>query len=263
MDEGIFKVRLYGDSLALPRPGYVKFSERYISLLCDWWKKQEGVRSIELCDRSKSNSTVAHLFQQYADDNNFFGPAGDVLIIHCGIVDCAPRPVPRWMRNRIERLPSALRQPAIKFLHDHRAQILRRTGGWRQLGPQEFRAIYRRWLAEALNQFSRVYLINIAPTNEATEAHSPGLSRSIVLYNEMIAELVSALNAENLFLIDVHQHIGDNLQEIDRYIVSQDGHHITALSNRLCSDEIKKHEARYFRSSLKMSGDRILNEAQG
>jgi hypothetical protein len=251
MTEGIFKVRLYGDSLALPRPGYLENNARYISLLCAWWMKQEGVQSIELCDRSKGSSTVADLYQWYEHDNVYFGETGDVLIIHCGIVDCAPRPVPRWLRNRIARLPGALRRRTIDFLHQHRAQILERSGGWRHIDPQLFRSIYKRWMEHAVERFSRVYIINIAPTNDLTEKHSPGFTQSIAQYNEIISDIVSALSAENLFLIDVHKIINEKRQEIDDYIVPDDGHHITALSHRIYCREIQRREERFFQCTVR------------
>lgn len=246
MDEGILKVRLYGDSLALPRPGYLNNSERYISRLAAWWMRQPAVRSVELCDRSKGSSTVADLYNWYEHDNGYFGETGDVLIIHCGVVDCAPRPVPQRVRRGIARLPAALKRRTIKLLHDHRARILERTGGWRHIEPPTFQAIYQKWMEHAAGRFSRIYLINIAPTNEATEKHSPGFSKSIAQYNEIIAELVSALGYENLFLIDVYKALSRDKDEIDRLILPDDGHHITSLAHRIYSDEIRKHEEQYF-----------------
>src|SRR6267154_2449215 len=112
--------------------------------------------------------------------------------------------VPRWLRRRIARLPLAVRQRTIKFLHDHRAAILRRTGGWRQLKPEEFRSIYYRWLERAAQHFARIYVVNIAPTNHQTEAHSPGFGQSILLYNEIIAAVMASLKSDRVFLIDVH-----------------------------------------------------------
>jgi len=250
MDEGKLKVRLYGDSLALPRPGHVKTHERYINRLCSWWTSQQGVESLELCDRAKGSMTVADLFQWYEHDNGYYGEAGDVLIIQCGVVDCAPRPVPRWLRRRIARLPLALRGPIVSFLHRHRAAILRRTGGWRQLAPGEFRSIYNSWLARAARNFARVYVINIAPTNRQTEERSPGFTSSVDLYNKIIADVIAALQSDNLFLVDVHEIVSRSPQEIDKYILPDDGHHLTALSHECYYEAIKRLEENSFRRPL-------------
>lgn len=246
MNQGVLTVRLYGDSLALPRPDYVKNGERYISSLTSWWIQHEGVRSIDLLDHSKGASTVADLYQWYQHDNGYYVDSGDVLIIHCGIVDCAPRPVPRWIRRRLGRLPAALRKRTIKFLHDHRARILKLTGGWQQLSRQEFRLFYRRWLAEAVNKFSRIYVVNIAPTNQATEMRSPGFTQCITEYNSIIADVVFSLETNNVFLIDVHELISKDQDRIDELIISDDGHHLTALSHQLITEAITTYEAAHF-----------------
>lgn len=249
MDEGLLRVRLYGDSLALPRPGVVQSRERYIARLCSWWTRQEGVENIELIDRSRGSMTVADLWQWYEHDNGYFGEGGDVLLIQCGVVDCAPRPLPRWLRSRLGRLPSALRRRVISFLHRHRPAILRRTGGWRQISPDEFRSFSSRWLASAVQKFGRVYVFNIAPTNRQIENHSPGFTRSIRLYNEILAEVIGSLKADNLFLVDVYAVISQtNPEEIDRYILAEDGHHLTALSHELYYQQIKRLEENWFLS---------------
>jgi hypothetical protein len=259
MDQGVFRARLYGDSLALPRPDYVKSSERYISSLSSWWMRHEGVRSVDLCDRAKGSSTVADLYQWYKHDNGYYGESGDVLLIHCGIVDCAPRPVPRWIRRRIPKLPAALRRWTIKFLHDHRARILKLTGGWQQLNAQDFRLFYGRWLKEAVDNFSRIYILNIAPTNQATELRSPGFTDCILEYNAIIAEVVSSLDRDNVFLINVYELVSKDPASIDKFIVSEDGHHLTALSHQLLTEAIIKHEATHFDIQV---ADRKTGEAR-
>jgi hypothetical protein len=250
MDQGVLRVRLYGDSLALPRPNYVKSGDRYIAGLSSWWLGQEGVRRIDLCDHAKGSSTVADLYQWFQHDNGYYDESGDVLIIQCGIVDCAPRPVPRWLRRRIPKLPAVLRKPTIQFLHNNRARILAATGGWQQLNAAEFRLFYGRWLAEAVNNFSRIYVINIAPTNQATEVRSPGFTRSIAEYNAIISDVLASLKRDNVFLIDVNALIGKDSENIDNFIVSEDGHHLTALSHQLITEAITRCEAPHFNNQL-------------
>ncbi len=247
-------MRLYGDSLALPRSGNVKPRERYIARLCSWWSTNEGVESIELCDRSKGSMTVADLFQWYEHDNGYYGEAGEVLIIQGGVVDCAPRPVPRWMRRRIARMPQVLRKHTVKFLHKHRAAILLRTGGWQQLKPDEFRSVLTRWLPRAAQNFARVYVFNVAPTNRKTEEHSPGFTKSIELYNEILDSVSAALKLDNLFVIDVHAIISSaGPEEIDKHILAEDGHHLTARSHELYYEEIRKREENYLRRPVATS----------
>jgi hypothetical protein len=55
----IIRVRLYADSLGLPRKGVVTDDDRYIWQVVDWLKIKYG-REVRLLARSKSNSLISH-----------------------------------------------------------------------------------------------------------------------------------------------------------------------------------------------------------
>jgi lysophospholipase L1-like esterase len=106
-------------------------------------------------------------------------------------------------------------------------------GFWRNIKPERFAAVYRQLLTKAVPEFDRVYAINIAPTNTAMEEHSPGLSKSIQIYNQLIKQAAESADASNLHLIDVHAAISAGKEGTDHYIIKSDGHHITQAGHDL------------------------------
>ena len=238
--EKSLKIRIYGDSLGLPRIGHVKNEERYITLLEQYVRQKHT--NIEYLDRTRINSTVPYLYRWYAEDNAYFGNIGDVLIIHCGICDCAPRPIPPKLRGFISTLKGKFKQLVVNLVKKNRARLQKNNFIWRITDPNIFLEIYTKWIAEASKLFKQIYIINIAPTNEATEKHSPGLMASIEQYNTMIAEILNITNNDNLYLIDIHQNINKEIisqnNHINQYVLEEDGHHIAPKTHQIIFNKI-------------------------
>jgi acyl-CoA thioesterase I len=227
-------VCVYGDSLSLPRfDEGVPFFRTYPELLREEWERLRPPLSVHIYNRSRSAAIIPDLFADYSTDMSYFGGGGDILIIQCGICDCAPRPIPDWLRRIIGHLPAPARLRIIRVLHENRARILEAGSVWRRTSPIVFASLYRRWLSRASREFRRVYAINIAPTTTAMEEHSPTLEQSIEQYNDLIADAVRFVGAANVHLIDVSDAIRETPGGIMSYVNPHDGHHITPEGHAL------------------------------
>jgi hypothetical protein len=235
-------IRLYADSLALARQGSITFSQRYISIIRRWWINQNIYNDIELVDRSIGGQSILSIYEMYNSDVCYFGSSGDILIIHTGIVDCAPRPVPIRVRNFISVLPKFFKDPAVRFLHNYRSRIQKSGLMWKHVNPEEFSAYYATLLKKAGDNFPRIYCISIAPTNPATEVHSPGYMASVKQYNEIIKDCINQINKKNVYYIDIFSTIMNDYSNIDTYILAEDGHHLTPLTHRLIAEDIIQKE---------------------
>jgi hypothetical protein len=244
-------VRLYGDSVSLPREAEgVRYFECYGELVASGLRGVFPGTDIYLYNRSFSGPKITDIFETCRSDYYFFGTAGnDIAILQCGIVDCAPRPVPPRVRSIIARLPAAMRNLIVSFIHKHRASMLRSGLIWRVTPPQIFLDAMIKTLKLTAPVFSRVYVVNIAPTTPATEAHSPGFSESIDYYNALIKDALTVVAAPNATLIDVHQRILSQDQPVERFISQIDGHHITVGAHRLYADLILEHERLFLQST--------------
>ena len=218
---------VYGDSLALPRAqdgiaAPETFAEQVRAGLT-----HELAAPVALYNRARGGVPIGVLYKGWAEDATYFGPVSTAIaIVEAGIVDCAPRPIPPVARRAIGLLPTPIRQAAVRVLHSQRSRLLNAGSVWRVTSPQRFERTLHRWLQELAGVASRVYVLNIAPTTEAMEQHSPGLSRSIEQYNEIIAR-TTANTGENVELVDVHSAVRAAPDGLARYVNKVDGHHLT------------------------------------
>lgn len=238
------QIRLYADSLGLPRPGVVADDERYFSLFTKWYKEKHNCEP-EVIDHSRSNTTIKDLYAWFIEDNRYFGNKADIIILQEGIVDCAPRPIPRKVRNIISKMPGFLKKRVIKFLHNNRAKLQNFGLKYFIVKPKDFAEEYKKFLKTASETAVRVYVFNIVPTNDEIEIQSPGLKKSIDDYNKIISEVVKEMKLKNIFLIDVYEYVKSKIENLNNYVLKEDGHHITKLSHKIYSDKIIENETNY------------------
>ena len=241
-----FLIRVYGDSLSLPRTADgIGYGDIYPELLRDSIEERQSETRVVVFNRSRGGASISELHRQYVDDSAYF-PLNDsgILIIQCGIVDCAPRPVPASVRVRIGRLPKLLRWAAVKLLHFLRPYLLRAGIAWAITPAEHFEQTLTQWLQEAQLGLERIYVINIAPTVSEIETHSPGLSRNIHEYNTVIRRAIKKMNSEVVTLLDAYKTIKAKGEDLTQYINAHDGHHITRSAHQLYADLLFAEEVR-------------------
>ncbi len=215
----------------------IPYFKTYPELLRLDLEQRESKKRVFLYNRSRGGASVVSLWRDYQQDRGYFGPTrGNLLIIQCGIVDCAPRPIPQFLRKIIARLPNRIQSPVVRFLHDYRSTLLHIGFSWRYTKPEVFRFTLERWLSAASQDFQSVYIFNIAPTTIEVDAHSPGLSDSIEQYNGLIYRVLRSVSANNLSLLDINTAI--KRSGIANLINAKDGHHITLEGHALYSQMI-------------------------
>jgi hypothetical protein len=234
-----FYIRYYADSLGLPRQNIVDYNNRYIKIIYDLLKNHFSQELI-LIDRCRGGYTLEQLFEWYMEDEGYYFKNTDILIVHAGICDCAPRPIPYWLRSIIARMPNPLKKIIISFLHKYRSLLQSNGIIFYRTNQKKFTDIVNKWLEYSAENTKRIYYINIAPTNENFAAHSPGLQKAIKNYNNILKNTV--LKYPNASLIDIFSYILNDYKEIDKYIVNEDGHHITETTHSAISNLIVKKE---------------------
>lgn len=235
-----FTVRFYSDSLGQPRGKDISHDQRYITLLKRFWQKKHA--NVEILDRSRGDYNIIDLLKWFKEDNRYFGERCDILILHEGIVDCAPRPIPQFIRRCISISPGFIKPTIIKFIHNHRPKMQKIGLKYFYVKPKDYYEYYREFVLLATKISKKVYLVNIAPTNEKTEKQSPGLSKSIKNYNSITQSIANELMAKNLIYIDINRIILEHPAGINRFIM-EDGHHITVEGHQIYANEIIKNES--------------------
>lgn len=223
-------IRVYGDSLLYPRESEgLGYGDLYQELLTDQIRAKWPEKKVTLITRSMPGYSISNIYKEaYSRDSICFNKEStDITIIHCGICDCAPRPISIPVKKIIGRLPPKLRESCIRFLHQNRAKILNSGRVWRLTKPELFSEIITTWIKQAATEARFVYVINIAPTLAETNTHSPGLGESISFYNTLIKKAVDEVNLNNLRLIDVYNSIRSEPDGLENFINHSDGHHLT------------------------------------
>jgi hypothetical protein len=220
----------------------VAYGDTYPELIQTALRSGEPHLPLALYNRSSGGITIDKLFDCYLSDSFYFGQTPQYLIIQCGIVDCAPRPIPRIARNLLSMAPGPLRLVVARGLHHARPYLLRAGIKWHLTGPRRFRSILSRFLGHAVQQCERTFVYNIAPTLPELETHSPGLRESIAAYNLLIEETVRAVANASIKLIDVYSAICATGKE--HSYVSIDGIHLTAAGHRLYAQRLLEAQQR-------------------
>ncbi len=164
------KVLFLTDSLSLPRGSdgeVVKYEETYISLL----RKKNPEMTIVDC--AVGGATIWDLFKQ-SYYYKFFEP--DIVILHCGIVDCAPRAFTKFEQKILNKL--GLRPKGL-------TRFLRKYRGLKLTPIKKFEKLALR----LKRQFEDlpVFAVGILPASSQYEQKVPGIAKSIEIYNHVLS----------------------------------------------------------------------------
>ncbi len=222
-------VLVYGDSLSMPRMTEgVLWSDLYSEKFRFGLEEHRLGTKVYLVNRSRGGASISTLYKDYLFDYPYFDSAKDkILIIQSGIVDCAPRPIPDWIKFIISRLPSFVGSLVIQLLHNNRARLLNSGFKWRTTSPYVFRSVFKQWLHFASTRFSKIYVFSILPTNKKTETHSPGYNKSVEVYNAIIKRVIQRTASGNIRFLDLHRFLSSQPELLEAVINSKDGHHLT------------------------------------
>lgn len=230
-------VLVYGDSLCLPRiADHVAVGDTYPELLAEY-QTSRGLKA-RVYSRGEGGRTINDHWARYINDRHFFSPgADDLLIIHAGMVDCAPRPLPQKWRRRLERQPGFIRRPIVSFIKNNRPFLLKKGFVFYKVDPSVFKQRIKEWLDHATKLYPHIAVIAIPPIGQAAEDLSPGWRENIVLYNRLLAEAV-ARHRRGVYLVPLHETLSQNRGKFDECISPLDGYHLLKKGHRLIRDLI-------------------------
>jgi lysophospholipase L1-like esterase len=203
------RILLLTDSLSLPRAhkeDIVNWEDIYPNLL------RRALPENEFIHVGIGGATITELLRQ---QNYYSLVLPDLVILHCGIVDCAPRAL------------SQLEQEVIKHFHLVRLfkpfiSSLRKCRGTTYTKSHKFE--------EALIEFKTKFpgkpiaSIGILPGTHEYEKLAPGIIRNIVLYNRILSK---------------HTIYIDN-SDFPHEGILADHHHLSATGHKIIFERIKQ-----------------------
>lgn len=224
------KIVILADSLALAREeggGGIPFEATYPYLLEQSLRKRLGHDSPLVIERGMRARTIEDVLADWFEQVEL--KTADIVIVHVGIVDCAPRVFLRRERNFIETLRlKRLRKFILNFVHKHRRRIvlLRRLV---YVPPARFKQLVEKMVEKAREgKIRSLLLINIISPPDQLEERSPGFQENVRIYNQILAEQVDERLIQ-LFDLNslIQQQSGAHLT-IDGIHVNEEAHKILA-----------------------------------
>jgi len=230
-------VLVYGDSMCLPSiADHVAVSDAYPELLAEY-QASRGLRT-RVYSRAEGGRTIKDHWTRYDDDRRYFsaGP-DDLLIIHAGMVDCAPRPLPLRWRRRLERQPGFIRAPIVSFIKNNRPFLLKRGFVFYKIDPTVFKQRIEEWLDHATKLYAHIAVVPIPPIGQAAEDISPGWRKNIILYNRIMADAV-ARHPRGVYFVPLHDVLSQSEEKFNDCISPLDGYHLLKKGHQLICDLI-------------------------
>lgn len=206
------RILLLSDSMALPREEFDYDRPCYLAIL------KKHFPAIDFQSLSLGKATLPMLVEQYDRYYQYFKP--DLVILHCGIVDCAPRALSKLEQTLFSRLPfigSTLRR--------HR-RFLRNNRNLAYTSEKNFRYYLER-LRASLD--GRLVVIGIAPPVTNYRARLPGIADRVESYNLILK------NEKNF--IDLSD-LPDSCVGNDDYHFNSKGHEFVAYRLKSFIDQI-------------------------
>lgn len=204
------RIFILTDSLSLPRKhddGEVLWNQIYPNLL------KEKFKEIEFIHVGIGAATIGDLYNQL---NYYVNINPDVIILHCGIVDCAPRSLGRIELEIVKKLH------IFRFVK-HFFKLFRKYRGLTYTTEKKFDYFLKLFKTRFPN--SKLYTIGILPGCEDYNKQVPGVSKQIEKYNNILAENTNYISVD----------------EIPRSGIISDFHHMNIEGHKYIFNQISAH----------------------
>jgi hypothetical protein len=138
-------------------------------------------KQFEVHQVSIGGTTIAGLWRQ-VEYHLPFKPT--IVILQCGIVDCAPRALTQFELDLLKRI-WGVRNVVLPWIKKN-ASMLRGRRNKTYVKPQDFKKYLKR-IKEAFPE-ARVYAIGIVPPNDEYEAKIRGIKERVVQFDKFLAD---------------------------------------------------------------------------
>jgi lysophospholipase L1-like esterase len=230
------KIVVMADSLAMAREGEtnVAYETTYPYLLDQWLRQRFGSQAPLVCERGMRRRTIEYVLDEWYELVDL--RKTDVVVLHVGIVDCAPRVFLRRERQFVENLrPGFLRRFILDYVHRHRRAVVNMRKKV-YVPPERFNALVGQVMAKAkASELHSLVIVNIITPPAEMDERSPGFIRNVGIYNEILRTHAEANGAH---LIDIDRLIKE-AGGVEQLTV--DGIHINEAGHKMLAQEIEKH----------------------
>ncbi len=208
-----------GDSLSLPR--------EEVSYYDTWfYKLQTTVQEYDFASSFRRALTSYRInYENPRDYLENYCP--DILILHVGIVDCAPRYLPTHsMRKKlIDRLPTWLKNRVWKLVKQNGRRIV-----YCDVTPERYERNIQNFVKRAVDiGVQKIFLLGICQPGHLMYDRNPEIVSQVNIYNSVLKKIAAESNN--------CQFLNSIIEGCDEYYLS-DGYHLSKIGNQVVYESI-------------------------
>lgn len=222
-------ITILGDSLSIPR-SEVSYKNTYSFQLNELLSTKFTV-----VNRGRRNNTVV---KQIEKENLFedilYYKESKYFIMHLGVVDCAPRVFSQTERKLLALIrPRRIAHNIISFKSRHRyflTKFFPKVYVSETLFRENLQLLIESIIEKTASQ--KIFIINIADTNERNKSRSFGFEGNIQSYNSIISEVVIS-NKDKIQVVDLFTFTNNNPDSL-----LEDGIHLSKKAHDYLANNI-------------------------
>ena len=223
------KITVLADSLGLPRDDVGDtdfFGVTYTYLLDKSLRQRFGADAPFVIERGMRRRTIEYVLDEWNEEVELKKP--DILIIHVGVVDCAPRVFLRREHSFVAGLRFGwLRDRILKLAHDHRRRIVQTRRKVYVPLPRFERLVNEVVERAERDQIRLLLFINIISPPDVVEERSPGFQKNVELYNQVLSNQARHPHVKVIDLNSiVHSEGGTSSLTVDGIHLNERGHQL-------------------------------------
>ncbi len=215
------KIVIIGSSLVYDKPSRDDSYQSIYGFLLKNYFKSKGDHEVFIIGRAKNHTRMQRRQDRLLYDLEQFEP--DIVIIHLGIVDCAPRLFLEEEQIFLQALPKFLRFDLIKFLSNHRYYFTRKFKK-EYVKINDFEKYYQKILDKIKEINAIPIIINISKPNQHIINRSYFIIEKIIAHNKILLKLAKKNHCN---IIDVYSII-----ESQKSYQLADGIHLSKSGNK-------------------------------
>ncbi|MCK9491393.1 MAG: SGNH/GDSL hydrolase family protein [Sulfurimonas sp.] len=229
---------LIGDSLSMTRiDDGITLENTYIYKIFDILLKKPFICNGSIRGNSTLISSSTSYYKEYLESNK----NNNYIIIHLGIVDCSPR-----IFNKIEKkiidctLGISVVNKFTKLFLNYRTKnrfYYTKKNSYVEVNIDEFDKNIRKIIKQLLElnyNLKKIFLINIASSNDYIKSKSYNIESNIIQYNKIYDDVAQSFQ-KIVDIIDVYSFTKNNLDGL-----LNDGQHISSKTHDFIANEIIK-----------------------
>ena len=232
MATSLSKIVILADSLALPREkdwGDTAYEQTYPFLVDQALRQQRGASAPIVIERGKRSRTIQSVLLEWEEQVLY--RRANFVVVHVGVVDCAPRVLKPAEQKFISRLRFQVLSDAIRaFIHRHRRSLVTWRPSQVYVAPDVFRdSVFKLQQLAAKDGVKALSFVNILMPTDSLEQRSPGFQSNVRQYNGILTDTVRDPGCQ---VIDINAlfgpHGGTEALAVDGMHLNPTGHVLLA-----------------------------------